>query len=137
MWRKNLIFMLGILIFLLLLGICVTGYISWLVFLGTVMALIAFVLILYNLDNIESLLIERGKILVKIRKIQSDIYAKKEEIERMRNDVRDLVELLAEPLSFSINKVGRLVDENTFDMEVDIQRENISKLQKRLKKMYE
>jgi hypothetical protein len=127
MWRKNLIFFIAISLLLFFVYLFYTGEKNNV---GLATGLIAsgiFLLIIYNFENVKKLGLTKSGVLIEMKKIQKDIYAKKEQIEEVRKEIKRLIELIAEPLSFSTNMVGRLPDENTFEFDVKRQREIINK----------
>jgi len=87
-------------------------------------------LIVYSFDNVEKLVLKKNGLLLEMRKVKKDTYAKKEHMEEIRKEIKRLIESIAELLLFTINKVGRMPDGNTFEFEVERQREKINKLLK-------
>lgn len=63
--------------------------------------------ILYNLDNITSIVArpQEGEFRVEMRELKEDIYAKANEVQKMGEEVADIV-------AFNISHVGRLAPEN-------------------------
>lgn len=133
MWKKNLIFFIAIILLLFFVYLFYKGENNNI---GLATGLIASeisLLIVNNFDNVKKLGFKKSGILIEMKKIQEDIYAKKEQIEEIRKEIKRLIESIAEPLSFSINWVGRVVDENTFEFDVERQKENIDRLLKLVK----
>ena len=128
MGKKNLIFFIAIILLLFFVYLFYKGENNNIGLATGLVASEISLLIVNNFDNVKKLGFKKSEVLIEMKEIQEDIYAKKEQIEEIREDIKRLIESIAEPLSFSINKVGRLVDENTFEFEVERQNENINKV---------
>lgn len=56
------------------------------------------------------------------------------EIGKIQKDLKELIEAIIEPLSFCLNSVGRVMNENTFEIKIEIQKQNLDRLLTRIRK---